>query len=186
MAVMSSLPYSRPLTAADLEAMPDDGHRYELVDGTLIVTPAPSLLHQRAVGELYLLLRAGCPDDLEVILAPFDVRLGETTVLQPDLLVARRRDVTDRNLPAPPVLTVEVLSPSTRLVDLNLKLARFQAAGTASYWTVDPGDSPLQASISAWDLHGETYGDPRAAYGEQHLLLERPFPLDVVPARLVV
>ncbi len=109
---MTTLPRSRPLTRADLDAMPDDGHRYELIDGALIVTPAPGLPHQRAVGELYVLLRSACPPELEVLLAPFDVALADDTVMQPDLLVARRRDLTMRDLPTAPVLAVEVLSPA--------------------------------------------------------------------------
>jgi len=49
---MTTLPYGRPLMAADLETLPDDGHRYELIDGSLIVSPAPRRLHQRALGRL--------------------------------------------------------------------------------------------------------------------------------------
>lgn len=123
MGSVTALPRSRPLTRADLDAMPDDGHRYELIDGALIVTPAPGERHQTAVGELHLLLRRGCPDDLKVLLAPFDVTLADDTVVQPDLLVCRRRDLTRRDLPTAPVLAVEVVSPSTRRIDLTLKVA---------------------------------------------------------------
>jgi Uma2 family endonuclease len=120
MVTVTLLPQSRPLTADDLESMPDDGHRYELVEGALIVTPAPPRRHQRVLGEVFALLHASCPADLEVLLAPFDVRLADDTALQPDLLVARRADTTERNLPVAPRLAIEVLSPSTRLIDLNL------------------------------------------------------------------
>ncbi len=61
MGTVTTLPRSRPLTRADLDAMPDDGHRYELIDGALIVTPAPSVGHQFSVGRLHLLLAAACP-----------------------------------------------------------------------------------------------------------------------------
>ena len=117
---VTTLPRSRPLTRADLDTMPDDGHRYELIDGSLIVTPAPSPRHQGAVGELYLLLRLACPAHLQVFLAPLDVALADDTIMQPDLLVARRADVTERDLPTAPVLAVEVLSPSSRPIDLTL------------------------------------------------------------------
>ena len=57
----TGLPFGRPLTRADLETLPDDGHRYELIDGTLVVSPAPRRGHQVVVGNLYLLLlRAAC------------------------------------------------------------------------------------------------------------------------------
>ena len=64
------------------------------------------------VGELNLLLRLACPPELQVLLAPFDVALAGDTVMQPDVLVARRRDLTHRDLPTAPVLAVEVLSPA--------------------------------------------------------------------------
>lgn len=84
MVAMTLLPRSRPLTRADLDAIPDDGHRYELLDGVLLVTPAPSLEHQRVARELFLLLHAACPEGLEVLFAPFDVVLADDTVLQPE------------------------------------------------------------------------------------------------------
>ena len=63
------------------------------------------------------------------MIAPFDVALDDDTVLIPDVLVARREDLTHRNLPAAPVLAVEVLSPSTRRFDLQLKRDRYEEAG---------------------------------------------------------
>ncbi len=86
---VTTLPRGRAFTRADLDAMPDDGRRYELIDGSLVVTPAPLRRHQRAVGNLHLLLRHACPPELEVLLAPFDVVLAVNTVVQPDLLVTR-------------------------------------------------------------------------------------------------
>jgi hypothetical protein len=91
---------SRPLTRADLDDMPDDGHRYELIDGVLVVTPAPSWRHQTMLAGLNEVVRRACPGELQVLFAPFDVALDEDSVLQPDLLVARRSDFTARDLPA--------------------------------------------------------------------------------------
>ena len=107
-----SPPRGEPLTWRDLEDRPDDGRRYELIDGVLIVTPAPAWFHQRAVAGLYRTMYAACPADLEVLFAPLDVRLAEDTVLQPDLLVVRIAEMTQRGLIGhEPVLAVEVLSP---------------------------------------------------------------------------
>lgn len=117
MGAVTPLPFSRPLTRADLEAMPDDGHRYELVDGTLVVTPAPSPQHQMVAANLFALLRAVCPPELVVLFAPVDVVLSDRTVVQPDLLVAGRGDFTSRDLPTAPLLAVEVLSESTEHYD---------------------------------------------------------------------
>jgi hypothetical protein len=64
-----------PFTVTDLEGMPDDGRRYELIDGELLVCPAPGWARQEAVFTLYMFLRNACPPDLRVIGAPFAVRL---------------------------------------------------------------------------------------------------------------
>jgi Uma2 family endonuclease len=174
------LPRSRPLTRRDLDETPDDGHRYELVDGVLIVTPAPSYGHQDAVGHLYLLLTAACPADLKILLARFDVALADDTVMQPDLLVARRSDFTRRDLPVAPVLAVEVLSPSTRRIDLTLKRARLEEAGCASYWVVDP-DEP---AVTAWELRGGEYVEAARARGEERFAATRPFDVAFAPTDL--
>lgn len=167
------LPWSRPLTAADLEEMPDDGHRYELIDGTLIVTPSPAVPHQVVVGNLHVALRAGCPDDVRVMLAPLDITVSELTVMQPDLLVATREALSGRKLVGVPSLAIEVLSPSTRLIDLNLKKAAFERAGVASYWVVDPE----QLAITAWELTGGVYVEVARAGAGEVLEVERPFPV---------
>lgn len=181
MTPVTALPFGRPLTRADLETLPDDGHRYELIDGSLIVSPAPRHGHQTVVGNLHLLLRAACPPDLQVILAPFAVALADDTEVQPDLLVAPRSQFTDRELPGPPLLAVEVLSPSTRRVDLLLKRDRLQSAGVASYWLVDP-EGPM---LTVLELHGEAYAEVVRATGQQVCEVARPFPLRIELSRLL-
>lgn len=170
-------------TAADLAHTPDDGNRYELIDGTLLVTPSPVRRHQRASGRLHVVLALASPPDLEVIAAPFDVHLAEDTVVEPDLLVAPLAD--DRYLHGAPLLAVEILSPATHRVDLTLKKARYEAAGCPSYWVVDPGGAGRDASITAWDLVDGAYVEAGHAVGDDALHLEHPFPVDVVPADLV-
>lgn len=181
MTAVSTLPFGRPLTRADLALLPDDGHRYELIDGALIVSPAPRLLHQRAVGALLVALRSACPYDLEVIVAPFAVALADDTEVQPDLLVAARKDFTELDLPVPPLLAIEVLSPSTRRVDLLLKPDRYQAAGITSYWIVD-FEEP---SILVLELDGDEYVERHSATGASTISVEAPFALSLSPATLV-
>lgn len=94
--VSTGLPRGRALTREDLAEMPDDGHRYELLDGVLIVSPAPSTRHQRALRNLFRVIDAACPESLEVLFAPLDVVLADDTVMQPDLVVARVEDLTER------------------------------------------------------------------------------------------
>lgn len=175
------LPRGRALTRADLESMPDDGHRYELIDGVLVVSPAPRHLHQRAVVQLVLRASAALPSDAELLTAPFDVVLDDSTVVQPDLVVARREDFTDRDLPVAPLLAVEVLSPSTRAIDLLLKKDRLERAGCAHYWVVDP-DEP---SIVAWSLTDGHYRQTAHATGEETFEVTEPFAMSLKPTDLV-
>jgi Uma2 family endonuclease len=181
MGAVNTLPRSRPLTRADLETMPDDGHRYELIDGVLVVTPAPSPMHQVVAANLFTLLQAECPDDLRVLFAPLDVAIADDTIMQPDLLVARRADFTARDLPVAPLLAVEILSPSTRRFDLMLKRSRFEAAGCASYWVVDP-DRP---SLVAWELHDGVYVEVANVSADEVFRATRPYDVSVRPADLV-
>lgn len=179
----------RPLTVADLEGMPDDGHRYELLDGVLIVSPAPAMGHQLAVGRLFALFEAVAPPGLAVLPAPFAVRpqgreplYRQQTELQPDVVVAPSADFTDRELPGAPLIAVEVLSPSTRLMDLNLKRAAYERMGTPSYWVVDP-DAP---SVRVFEADaGGAYRQVAEAVGEALLELDRPFAVRLRPADLV-
>lgn len=181
MTAVTTLPFSRPLSRADLENTPDDGHRYELIDGVLIVSPGPDLPHQDIVGNLHLLLRAACPPHLKVVLAPFDVVLSEDTVLEPDLLVASRSQFTRRELPGPPLLAVEVLSPSTRRFDLLVKRDRLQQAGAASYWLIDPNEP----SAIVLELRDGTYEQVAHLRGDQGCDLTLPFPVRLVPSALL-
>lgn len=182
MGVMTVMPRTgEEWTVDDLDQLPDDGLQYELLDGLLLVTPAPVPVHQRAIGNLYLLLRAACPPGFEVFPAPLDWRPDLRTSLQPDLLVVRNEDVGAKNVTAPLVLAVEVLSPSTRRKDLLLKRSKYEDSGVASYWVVDPA----APSILALDLEQGRYVTVAETTGEEPAALQRPFALEVAPADLV-
>src|SRR5215211_1490735 len=107
------LPTGRAFTRPDLDPMPDDGNRYDLIDGSLIVTPAPSWRHQSAVLNLAMALKAVCPADMRVFVAPLEVTSADDTVLEPDVLVVRRSDLGEDRLEGDPLLAVEGLSPTT-------------------------------------------------------------------------
>lgn len=175
------LPFGRPLTRADLELLPDDGHRYELLDGSLIVTPGPDWDHQRGVVELIFLLRSHCPLSLEVLVAPLDVVLGDQSSLQPDALVVQTADYNPRGLFSAPLLAVEVLSPSTRRVDLTTKRRRYERMGCQAYWVLDP----REPSLTVWELGPSGYGQTGPVTGDDSLRVEHPFPLTLVPRQLV-
>ena len=175
-------PPSEPLTRADLDRIPDDGHRYELIEGVLVMTPAPSVTHQIVVANLYRLLFAGCPPELQVLFAPLDVVLSPDTVLEPDLLVAPKVDFTDRDLPKAPLLAVEVLSRSTRRFDPTLKRKIFEEAGCPAYWVVDP-DTP---SLTVWEMRDGAYAQVAMVTGAEPANLTSPYDVQVVPADLIV
>jgi Uma2 family endonuclease len=181
MGTVPTFPSGRPLTWADLEAMPDDGHRFELVDGVLLMSPSPRPLHQRAVARLLAALTPGCPRELEVLPAPVDVVLAEDTVLIPDVVVGLRSEFTEHGLMGPPVLAVEVLSPSTRLIDIELKRARLQEARCPHYWIVDPGVPALRCLTLTPDGYVETH----SVHGAEFVELDQPYPVRISPASLV-
>jgi Uma2 family endonuclease len=176
-----ALPWGVPLTEDDLATMPDDGHRYELLDGTLLVTPAPNIGHQRVVTTLAFILRSARRPGQTVLVAPTDVRLSPVTVLEPDVLVARGVDFTPARLEGPPLLAVEVLSPSTRHIDRGTKRLAYEAAGVPAYWLVDP-DVP---SLTVLELEDGRYVERATVAGDEPFHATVPFAVSVVPARLL-
>ncbi len=178
---MVSLPFGEPLTYDDLEGMPEDGHRYELLDGALLVSPSPGLVHQVCVGALVRLLHAARGADDLVVPGPYDYIISRHTVLIPDILVARRSDVTARNIGVPPLLVVEVLSPSSRRTDPGSKLLTYRDARVPAYWIVDP----LAPSVQVFHLEGDAYREVASVMADEEFVCDRPFPLSVVPARLL-
>lgn len=173
---------SGPLTVRDLEGLPDDGRRYELLDGTLVMRPAPGRRHQKIALRLGALLEQVCPPELDVMTAPFAVHCGERIELQPDVLVAREQDFTETDLPVPPTLAVEILSPSTALHDANTKKALYERLGVASYWIIDPD----QPSMQVFELNAEgAYRQVAKVAGEEPLDATKPFRVRVLPNDLL-
>lgn len=172
-------------TVDDLDQIPDDGLHYELLDGVLLVSPAPVPVHQRVVTRLAVLLGPICPPHLEVFVAPLDWRPDRSTSLQPDLLVVRRDLIGEKNVTGRLELAVEVASPSTRRKDAVLKRSKYQDAGVASYWVIDPGMDGAEPSITAWDLVDGAYQRAGSAAGADSATLRNPFEVTVAPADLV-
>jgi Uma2 family endonuclease len=123
--------------------MPDDGLRYEIIDGELFVSPAPSYKHQIVSGNIFAHLRAfiGSREFGRVLSAPFTVILGQDEPLQPDLLFVRadRLNIVDEAaVHGAPDLIVEILSQSHARNDRVVKFSRYQRGGVNEYWIVDP------------------------------------------------
>lgn len=136
----------RPVTYDDLCSMPDDGKQYQILDGELVMTPAPLRLHQEILRRLVLAFSAAVPDGAHVFFAPFDVVLSPTVVLQPDLLVILPHNLAilqDRVRGAPDPV-VEVLSPGNAETDRRRKKQLYARYGVPEYWIVDGAAEELE------------------------------------------
>ena len=133
---------ARHYTVDEVLAFPDDGNRYELVGGELLVTPSPAQRHQIVLDELYAQLRAYVKPHAHIaraFFAPADIIWGPDEYVQPDLFVVPANEVTGdwrdcRTL----LLAVEVVSPSSARADRVTKRRLYQRRGVATYWVVDP------------------------------------------------
>jgi Uma2 family endonuclease len=170
------------LTADDLDLMPDDGRRYELIDGVLVVSPAPSVQHQLVLADLIVLLHGACPAGLLVVPGP-GVRMSADTELIPDLVVARRDQLGESRISRPPLLAVEIQSSSTALFDLNIKKTVYERFSIASYWIVIPDVN--QPVLIAFELRDGRYQQVARVTGGKAFPAQRPFPVEIVPSRLV-
>jgi Uma2 family endonuclease len=151
---------SRLLTYEDLErAREGSNERFELIEGELFVTPAPSLGHQDISGNLYALFRAMIFESGlgRVYYAPVDVRLAERTIVQPDLIIVladRQVQLAGPRVEGAPSLAVEIISKSTSQYDRQTKRGVYAQYEVPEYWLVDP----LAQSITIYsDPHNGRY-----------------------------
>jgi Uma2 family endonuclease len=173
----------RVFTVEDLEDMPDDEFRYELDDGVLIVSPAPSNLHQLVVTRLSVLLSTACTAEFLVLSGP-GININRFQHRVPDVAVIRAESFEEMFLVQPPVVAVEVASPRTRLYDLGRKKEVYERFGVRYYWIVEPG--PETPSLTVFELRRGRYAQTARATGPESLDIVRPFPVTIVPADLVV
>lgn len=174
-------PPNEGYTKQHLDGLPDDGRRHELVDGLLLVTPAPTPEHQVLVVGVLRALLADCPTGLRVVVAPLDVELTAHDVVQPDVVVAPNDAFGPKSLTSPPLLAVEVLSPSTRTMDLLGKREAYESAGVASYWIVDP-EGPR---LTVWDLVDGSYVQVADVAGDDEWTASSPYAVTIAPGRLL-
>ncbi|MBV8822467.1 MAG: Uma2 family endonuclease [Ktedonobacteraceae bacterium] len=141
-------------TYDEYTALPDDGPRYEIVNGVLYMAPSPSWSHQGVVGEIFAYLRthvklAGLG---QVFMAPLDVELAPNTVVQPDVIVllnASLAKLKEKHIIGAPDLVVEVASPSTSTYDRHNKQLAYARAAVPEYWIVDPVAHTVE--VWAWE-----------------------------------
>ena len=130
-------------TYEDYLAFPEDGKRYEIIEGERYMSPAPKTKHQEVSGNLLYLLKAYLRQTKrgKVFDAPTDVILSDINIVQPDLLVvlaARTSIVTEKNIQGVPDLVIEIISESTRKTDETTKKKIYEQYGVLEYWIVDP------------------------------------------------
>ena len=160
-------------TRDEVLALPDDGNRYELFDGELVVTPSPARRHQEV---LALVLARLVPYLLahpvgRVLTSPADLRLDGKQVAQPDIFVLAGQSRTGSWADTPlPLLAIEVLSPSTARFDRGLKRRTYQRAGVLEFWIVDldarvverwrPADQRPEVMDGEVAWHPDNAGEP--------------------------
>ncbi|MBI5543204.1 MAG: Uma2 family endonuclease [Deltaproteobacteria bacterium] len=174
-----------PLTYREYACLPNDGRRYELIEGDLHVLPAPSTLHQRVSRRLQFLLMQQLEERgiAEIFNAPTDVILSESNIVQPDLILvrmSREGAVSQRGIEGAPNVAVEIVSPSNRSDDELLKKALYAKWGIPEYWVVDPE----HAQISVYRAEGGAYRHV-ARFDRASILNSIEFPEVSVPLEKV-
>src|SRR6266567_4238726 len=163
-------------TYEDYAAIPEDGHRYEVIRGVLYMLPAPIPKHQKIVKELlyYLKRFVEIPELGEVYIGPVDVELGYRNVVQPDVFVLLNEHFdreTETRIIGAPDLAIEVASPSTAKYDRCKKQAAYASAGVSEYWIVNPKNQTIEVLV----LEGSLYHSLGSFSGDDTL------PSQVVP-----
>lgn len=170
----------RRYTIADLDSLPEDGRRYELADGELIVSPMARRRHQWACRQIGDALNAACPPHLTVFPLPINVDDPDATHFEPDVTIVRREFTLIENGDVP-LLAVEVRSPSTAGRDAVLKRREYARLGIPSYWLLDV-DVP---SLRVLELAHGAYTEVAYAEGTGAVEVSLPFPVRLVPADLL-
>lgn len=137
-------------TYEDYAALPDDGKRYELVDGVLELMSSPTLSHQIISSQIHKQFLQHCENDYIIVAAPIDVIVSEKQVRQPDLVLIHRDRlgiVTKKGIEEPPDLVVEILSPSSVKRDREGKLKAYAEFAVPEYWIVDPANEAIEQYV---------------------------------------
>lgn len=153
-------------TYNDLLTAPDDGNRYELFEGELIVTPSPVEKHQRTVSNLMFLLghHINKHELGRLYTAPIDVYFDEETVVKPDLLFIstnRMKIIQEKRIEGAPNLVIEILSAGTEERDRGFKFQRYAKEGVEEYWLIDPEKEMLEIyrlTKTGYDLQNKFSG----------------------------
>ncbi|MEV8630399.1 Uma2 family endonuclease [Streptosporangium sp. NPDC051023] len=178
------LPGEPPFTVNDLLKFPDDGNRYELFNGSLLVSPSPTPLHQFASLRLARILEDAAPPEFQP-LQEVNLRVGPRDFFIPDLVVVPTEAVAETELMFTPddiLLAVEIVSPTTQMRDRHMKRSAYAAAGIELYWRVELSEGPC---LHVLELVGDDYKLASKHAAGKPADLVAPFELSFDPAVLV-
>jgi len=135
-------------TYEDYKKLPE-GAPYQLIGGSLVMTPAPEVYHQEVSGKLEFKLREFVmKNDMGAVYdAPIDVFLGETDVYQPDIIFIHKKNkkiIGRKRIEGPPDMIIEILSPATAYYDLREKYKVYEKCGVSEYWIIDPRQKKIE------------------------------------------
>jgi Uma2 family endonuclease len=175
------MPVGRDWTFDDLLLLPRDGRRYEIVDGSLRVSPAPGRRHQRVAGRLVEVLKAAAPRELEVLEA-VGVVCGRHTPV-PDVVVGLREPGHGllNFFPDDVRLVVEVMSPGSVIADRLDKPAMFAVAGIPAFWRVEL-DGPGTPLVIVHALDGDLYREVVTVRAGESVMVDAPYRVELRPA----
>ncbi len=148
-------------TYSEYARLPDDGNRYEVIDGEVCVTPAPGIPHQRVAANLFVQLKEYVEEHgLGEMLWDVDVLFVDGQFLRPDMVfVGPDAELSDRGVESAPSLVVEVLSPHSRRIDRVRKPPRYRDFGVPEYWVVDPDARRIERYALSRDAGPELHED---------------------------
>jgi Uma2 family endonuclease len=182
-AALSDVPPAGGWTTDDLDDLPDDGFRRELLDGVLLVSPSPTDVHQIIAMRLGVALEESCPPDLQVTQG-VEVRISQRRSFIPDVLVATDEAAQRRArhyAPFEVVLAVEIVSPTSQSMDRITKPALYAAAGIPNYWCIET-DGGIAVHAYRIDREHGTYR-PVGSFTDKISVAE-PWSIEVPVAKL--
>lgn len=159
------------LTYDDYLTLPNDGKRYEIIEGGLNVSPAPEPKHQEAIGNIFTALRNFVRSRSlgRIYVSPIDVVLSMTDIVQPDIVfisAERLSIVKKKNIVAAPDLVVEVLSPSTAIMDRTQKKSLYEKYSVREYWIVDVENE----AVEVYTLKESRFDSPKVFRSSQSVI----------------
>jgi Uma2 family endonuclease len=182
-AALSDVPPTNGWTTDDLDALPEDGVRRELLDGVILVSPSPSSVHQVIAMRLGVALEQTCPDHLFVSQAN-DVRINPRRLFIPDVLVTTFEAAQRRSgafAAEEIVLAVEIVSPSSQSMDRVMKPALYAKAGIPFYWMIEI-DGGLTVHTYKLDFEDEVY-QPSGTFTDA-IKIDEPWRIEIPIAGL--